>query len=185
LLLNEFRVRYVQRGMEHEAAQVEDLLLQQYGVTVEAKSVALEDAAAMVKELIRSGEDAGALEAIDGLVSEYRWQEDLGEVMLGLGRAYMGKGLRLLGSEAGAAEGGEYLWTAIGIWERMIEELPGKAWVTPEAYRMMVVCYVRLGEKSLAKDTCEMLLKEWPDYRYSKHTVWLVEGLGGCDGCSD
>jgi tetratricopeptide (TPR) repeat protein len=67
----------------------------------------------------------------------------------------------------------EYFQKAIAIWERIITELP-ESGMTPQAYYFVARCYESVGEYDCAANYYQVVIDDWPNYRFCDVAHFLL-----------
>jgi tetratricopeptide (TPR) repeat protein len=113
---------------------------------------------------INLGNDEEVQAAIDELIAASGNPLPLSDTMIRLGEAYYTNG-RLAQSKHQEEEAKENFIKAIGVWERIINELPAAAAYTPRMYFMCAVVYAQeLQQYAKGIDYFREVTVDWPEF---------------------
>lgn len=122
--------------------------------------------------LIQAGDDTGAQKVLDRLIADFSGDPDLPEPVFVIGEAYYNKAFQKE-NEGLDNEAKDQFRKAIGIWERIIRELPESA-TTACTYDFVADCYRCLGEYKKAIEHYQHILSNWPDYERAWNIPFLI-----------
>jgi TolA-binding protein len=164
---------------EYEASKAYDKakdmyqkIARQYPKSSHAAQALLQASKVDVFSLIESGDDAAVHWALDILIADFNDHKDLPVTILEIGEQYYNIALRNK-NKGLAAESEEYFQKANAVWERIITELPPSR-TTPEAYFLSAESYRYLDEQVKAAEYYQNVVDNWPDFKYSWHSQFLV-----------
>jgi tetratricopeptide (TPR) repeat protein len=122
---------------------------------------------------IASADQAAAAKTIDNLVADFNDHPVLPQAVLAIGEEYYMDALRK--EKAGlVAEARDRLTKAIGMWERLIAELPEIPHATAQAHYFLGACYRQLGEYAKAVQHYEKVVGDWPDCDFAGQAQFMV-----------
>jgi len=113
------------------------------------------------------------IQAVERLIVDCNGNPDLPESVLQIGARYYNEGYRRR-KEGLADEAGEYFTKAIGVWNRIIQELPSTVFTT-RAYYLSGASYRYLGNYEKAIECYQEIAYRWPDYEYARD-AWFQIG---------
>ena len=123
--------------------------------------------------LIESGNDSEAQTTIDSLIVDFRDHPDLPEEIFSIGEKYYHKAFQYE-QDGLKAEALDCFKKALGVWEKIITQLPSSAPNTARAYNFGADCYRRLGKYQKAIEYYQMVVDDWPDYEYAWNAQFLI-----------
>jgi len=111
------------------------------------------------------GNDPNAQAAIDKLIANFNDHSQLTETVFGIAEQYSIRGFSYK-SQGRAEQAKDSLRKAIGLWERIIRELPFSGTFTPGAYYCSAGCYSDdlLGEYEKAIEYYRIIVDNWPGW---------------------
>jgi len=155
------------------AKAIYEQILQQYPYSEQAGNAKLDVLRTEVLLLVESGDDKGAQAVIDNLLSNFKDNPYLPEVVQNIGHSYYTKA-RLTNLE-GDIEGGKVFYRkAVEIWERLVSAFPDSE-VAPSACYSLAVCYAQeLEEYQKGIDYFQKVVNDWPNYEYVQQAKLLI-----------
>jgi tetratricopeptide (TPR) repeat protein len=132
-----------------------------------------------IMKLIDAGNINAAEQAIDTFLADFREDNYAGQSLRRIAKRHYETALRTEQSETAA----EYFVRAIGVWDRIINQLPESFPSTPAACFFIGATYKMLDECEDAIPYFEYVLIEWPDYEHAwKADALLAECIARAQG---
>ena len=129
--------------------------------------------AGLVRVSIAAGEDANARAEIDRLIADFANNPDLAMAVSLIAEGYWEQALQER-REGLHDEAEVHFRKALGVWLRVIEELPETPHTTA-SYHFAGECYRVLEEDEKAIEYYQMVVDNWPDYE----SAWISQSLIG------
>jgi TolA-binding protein len=126
--------------------------------------------------LIQAGDDTGARVVVDNLIADFADHPDLGEAILVVAEQYYKEAFSHK-VQGNVTEMRSRFTKAMGVWERIIIELPGCSSIA-DAYFYSGVCYEQLGQHDKAQKCFIEVIRNWPDYKYARDAEFMIEHPG-------
>jgi TolA-binding protein len=130
--------------------------------------------------LIESGNDSAAQTAVDSLIANFKDNPDLSESVFNVGEQYYLQALSYEKQNINT-KARENFEKAIGIWEKMMKQLPSSSAYVPHAYYYSGSCYERLNEFAKAVQHYQKVVDDWPKFQFAWNALFLLgrsyEGL--------
>jgi len=123
----------------------------------------------------KEGNDIVALEALDKLITDFRYHTDLSDAVFEVGEEYYNEALQHENKEP-AEQTKKSLQKAIAVWEKVITQLPHSD-PTPCAYYFSAICYQGLGEYEKAIEYFRKVVTGWPDYGYAWNAQFMLGSI--------
>jgi len=123
---------------------------------------------------IQAGDDAAAQKVLDTLIADFSNHPDLAETIFTVGEKYYYEATSKR-KEGHTDLAKEPYAKALGVWQKIITELPIEPTYTVHAYYFSAVCYRRLDEQEKAIEHFQRVVNQWPDYQYA----WSAQSLIG------
>jgi tetratricopeptide (TPR) repeat protein len=118
-------------------------------------------------------EHHAAVDAVIGaMIVDFNDRPLLPKALLEIGEQYYNIALRNK-NKGLAVESQENFQKARAVWERIITELPPSP-ISPDVYFLSAENYVSLDQKKKAAVYYQKVVDNWPDYKYSWHSQYLV-----------
>jgi tetratricopeptide (TPR) repeat protein len=119
------------------------------------------------------GNDKEVQTAIDSLISDFQHRPDLPSAIFFIGAKYYDDAFPK--ENAGLIEEArDHFTKAIGVWERIIAELPESDHTVAQAYNFAAVCYRRIGEHDIAVAYFQTVADQYPDYKYAPYALFII-----------
>jgi len=131
--------------------------------------------ASTAKLNILLGNEATVKAALDILVADFNYQQDLPRAILFAGEQYYKEGLSKE-SEGLADQARDRFEKAVEIWDRLINELPDSTLVA-EACCWAGDCYFKLGKHEESIRRFQKVVDNYPGYEHAWHALFMV----GCN----
>lgn len=167
-----FAKRLDAAGQYEQARNIYQQLAWQYPDDAHAVKALIGAGKVHALSLIQAGDDTGAQKVLDRLIADFSGDPDLPEPVFVIGEAYYNKAFQKE-NEGLDNEAKDQFRKAIGIWERIIRELPESA-TTACTYDFVADCYRRLAEYKKAIKYYQEILSNWPDYERAWNTPFLI-----------
>ena len=128
----------------------------------------------IIKLDIYFGNDANVQPALDQLIADYNDHPALPEAVFQIADEYYNKAIRHT-KERRNNQANDFYLKAIAVWQKMIQELPLSAKYTPRAYYCSAVVYSQeLGEYLKGIEYYQIIVDNWPDYKYAWHAQYFI-----------
>jgi tetratricopeptide (TPR) repeat protein len=139
-----------------------------------AKQSEMEIAKINVLSLIKSGDYAKAMDALDTLIADFNDQPELAAAIFQVGEKYYNKALSYKKNKL-EPEMKENFEKTIAVWERVITDLPISDAYTPRFYYITAVIYSQeMGEYRKGIEYYQKVVDNWPDYEFAWHAQFFV-----------
>ena len=118
------------------------------------------------------GNDAEVQTAIDKLIADLSGNPGLSSAIFQIGEQYYEEAFRYE-NEGPQIKVTDNLTKAVGVWKRIITELP-ESIITANAYYFSAVCYQRLGQNQRALDCYQTVVDNWPHFAQTWNALFQI-----------
>ena len=123
---------------------------------------------------VGEGNDTEADKVIDNMIASFGWHKDLPAMVCRSAEIYYRKGRHKRIDDGDEKEAIKYIRKAIGVWEKVVSQVP-KCDDTARAYYCAAVCYSQeLKEYAKGIEYYRKVVENWPNYRHAWHAQYFI-----------